>query len=331
MQIPLRSICTGYLRRWAKEPPETAVKQPTDLVISIEQAEILLRRYFVSSVTCSSVTRLEGAALSSVLRLKFDREPYTAVIKMDSGDDTGFTGEKNRLDHLRDIGGMRCPRVFAVGSADDEMPYSFLLMEDLSGVSLKTAQLHPDDRSSIEHQLAEILLQLHSHKRTTFGQIDEDPGPIRWTDIVIPRLIEMRNEMEGTVPSSVLSDIDIAVNAAPDAFSSQGEPCLIHGDMWAGNIIVAQSKRKWIFSGFIDPGVQYADVEHELAYLQAIDTVGTEFFDAYTAQTPMRPGFEIRRLFYWLNTHMLHVWLFGDREYRDKTASIASEIACRYR
>lgn len=55
------------------------------------------------------------------------------------------------------------------------------------------------------------------------------------------------------------------------------------------------------------PRLQYADVEHELAYLQAFDTVGTDFFDAYTAQTPMRPGFEIRRLFYGLNTHMIHV------------------------
>lgn len=71
---------------------------------------------------------------------------------------------------------------------------------------------------------------------------------------MIPRLIEMRNEMEGTVPSAVLSDIDIADNAAPDVFSSQGEPCLIHGDMWAGNIVVAQSKCKWSVSGFIDPG-----------------------------------------------------------------------------
>lgn len=200
------------------------------------------------------MTPLHGGELNSVLRLEFDREPYAAVIKMNSEDNTDFTGERRRLDYLRDIGGMRCPEVFAVGFADDEIPCSFLLLEDLRGVSLEMAQLHPDDRSTIEHQLAEILLQLHSRKRTTFGQIDEDPGPARWTDIVIPRLIEMRNEMEGTVPSAVLSDIDIADNAAPDVFSSQGEPCLIHGDMWAGNIVVAQSKCKWSVSGFIDPG-----------------------------------------------------------------------------
>ncbi|MDP6039934.1 MAG: fructosamine kinase family protein, partial [Candidatus Latescibacteria bacterium] len=168
-------------------------------------------------------------------------------------------------------------------------------------------------------------------KRATFGQIDEDPGPTCWTDIVVPRLIDMRSEMEGILHPSVLSDIDIAIDAAPDIFSSQGEPCLIHGDMWAGNIIVALSGSKWTVSGFIDPGVQYADVEHELAYLQAFDTVGAAFFDAYTAHVSMRPGFEFRRLFYWLNTYMIHVWLFGDRVYRDKTASVASAIARRYR
>jgi fructosamine-3-kinase len=303
----------------------------TDLVISIEAVEILLAQWLGSSVSCSKMTRLDGGMLNTVFRLEFNQAPHTAVVKMSTENDVTFASEKKRLDYLRDVGALRCPEVFVVGTTDEDIPYSFLLMEDLHGVNLGTAQLLPDDRSLLEFQLAEALLHLHSHRRDTFGQIDEDPGATRWVDIVIPRLIDMRSEMEGTLHPLVLSDIDIAIDAAPEVLASQGEPTLIHGDLWAGNMIVAQSDSSWTISGFIDPGAQYADVEHELAYLQAFDTVGQAFLDAYTAHTPMRPGFELRRLFYWLNTHMVHVWLFGDQEHHEKTASVASEIARRYR
>lgn len=58
-------------------------------------------------------------------------------------------------------------------------------------------------------------------------------------------------------------------------------------------------------------------------------TVTPAFFEAYTSQPPLRPGYEFRRLFYWLNTHMIHVWLFGDQQYHDRVASVAAEIVAQ--
>lgn len=178
-----------------------------------------------------------------------------------------------------------------------------------------------------EHQLADAVLKLHSHRRTTFGSVDGRGGVSDWADVVVPRLIDMRDEMQGRLPASVLVDIDTAVAAAPAAFANRGPPSLVHGDLWAENIMVVETAGTWAVSGFIDPGLQYADVEHELAYLQCFSTVGQAFFDAYGAHTPVRPGYEYRRLFYWLNTMMIRVWLFGDRHYCERTASIAATIA----
>ena len=83
----------------------------------------------------------------------------------------------------------------------------------------------------------------------------------------------------------------------------------------------------WRLSGLLDPvGLQYADVEKELAYLQAFDTAGQVFFDAYTARQPLRPGFEFRKLFYWLDTFMLHVWLgFGPR-FEERVLAVGTQI-----
>ena len=124
----------------------------------------------------------------------------------------------------------------------------------------------------------------------------------------------------------MLSDVDCALEAAEEVMRPQGRPTLIHGDVWAGNVMVAQKDSRWHLSGFLDPGLQFADVECELAYLQVFDTVTPAFFEAYTSRTPLRPGYAFRRLFYWLNTYMIHVWLFGDQGYRDSVASVAAEI-----
>ena len=267
-----------------------------------------------------------------VLRMHFDRPPFQAVIKLNSDPDhEGYVQEKLRLDYLRENTGLPCPRVYLQDGSRARIPYSYLLLEVLPGVNLASAHLTHSDRVSMDRELAEALLELHAHTRDTFGRIDEDPGPSRWTEIVVPRLQDMRGEMEDKLPRHVLSDVDCALEAAEEVMRPQGRPTLIHGDVWAGNVMVAQKDNRWHLSGFLDPGLQFADVEHELAYLQVFDTVTSAFFEAYTSRTPLRPGYTFRRLFYWLNTYMTHVWLFGDGRYRDGVASVAAEIAGKLR
>lgn len=303
----------------------------TDLNITPRQAEAILTPWLGQSVRCTGIHRLPGGDIHSVFALEFDREPFKAVIKLRDSDDESFEAEKQRLDYLRKKGA-RVPRVYAVGDPDDLNEFSHILLERLPGVPLNAARMTGDDRREIDRALAVELLKLHANTRDTFGEIDGRFATQRWADIVVPRLVDMRDEVTNKLPAGVLSHIDVALASAETVFSeSQSPPTLIHGDLWAGNIMVNNDSGTWRLSGFIDPGTQYADVEHELAYLRCFNTVGQDFFDAYTARTPMRPGFELRKLYYWLNTLMIHVWLFGAETYGDRTARIAEQIATHAR
>jgi fructosamine-3-kinase len=102
---------------------------------------------------------------------------------------------------------------------------------------------------------------------------------------------------------------------------------LIHGDLWGGNIMIYQGEDGWHLSGLIDPGgLRYAEVEMELGYLEAFKTVGQEFFRVYGERRPLRPGYSYRRLFYWLDTFMAHIWLGFGPKYHERLASTCKEI-----
>ena len=302
------------------------MKHSTDLEITVQQAEAILEQWLEQPVSCKGIRRLHGGELHSVFALEFDRAPFKAVIKLRIPEDEDFQGERDRLDYLR-MKGVSVPEVYDVGGSCDPTQFSYIVLEHVPGSTLDAATLTVDERRDVERMLAEDVLKLHSNTRETFGDIDDIPGTMQWKDIVVPRLIDMRDEMQGSLPADVLSQITVAVDAAADIFSeSQSAPTLIHGDLWAGNIMVDKKDGQWQLSGFIDPGTQYADVEHELAYLQCFDTVGKAFFEAYSAKTPMRPGSELRKLYYWLNTQMIHVWLFDTQEYKNNAAKLADEI-----
>jgi fructosamine-3-kinase len=112
----------------------------------------------------------------------------------------------------------------------------------------------------------------------------------------------------GQLPPPIRARIDkLAANLdrwllEPDA------PSLIHGDIWTTNVL-ADNQR---ITGFLDPAIYYAHAEIELAYITLFNTFGAPFFERYTADRPLAPGFFAeRRDLYNLYPLLVHVCEFG--------------------
>lgn len=297
----------------------------TDLTLTPEQASDVLSAWLGAGVRCTDMTPLQGGMLNSVLRLRFDREPYTAVIKL-NGESAAFAAEARALRHMH-ARGFPCPEVYLEGAEPALLPYHFLLLEALPGVHMGQAALDDGARARVERELAEAIAALHTHTRETFGEVTA-PGPDDWREILMPDLRQTRvsAEVEARLSPEVLDDVDRAIAVGERWLAEQGKPTLIHGDIWAANIMVAQADDGWHLSGLIDPSAQYADPEMELAYLRSFREPWADFFETYTAIRPLRPGYEERWLVYWLRTYLVHVYYFGDQHYRDVTASAARNI-----
>jgi len=293
------------------------------------QASALLRHWLGTNVICQEIDPLKGGICSAVYRLRFESPPFLAVVKLQSDHkDDPLHRERERLEYLHRQTKVSCPCVYLQDNSREVIPYSFLLLECLPGTNLESAQITEPQRITVERELAEALLDLHSHTAETFRDIGQPTGACRWADIFLPDLEENRRDMAGLVPDSLLEKLDKVLPLAEVALRDQGDPTLIHNDVWAGNIMVHERADGWHLSGLLDPvGLRYAEVETELAYLEAFRTVGQEFFRVYTAQRSLRGGYEYRKLFYWLNTFMTHVWLGFGAEFHGRIATTCDRIA----
>lgn len=300
-----------------------------DLELTSAQAERLLEAWLGRPVACTRIRKLRGGMVNTVLQLEFDRPPHRAVVKLHGRGDEHFAAEARSLAHLRSETECPVPAVYLLDTSMQLVPHACLLLEYLPGVCLDGLDLDRVDRDDLEAQLAGVLAELHGHTRTWWGPIDAEPEPGTWAEIVTARLAEARAHpgVAARLTPAVLEQVDEATMRAQPLLQDAGPPTLVHGDVWPGNTMVEQRDGRWMLAGLLDPDLQFADVEYELAYLEVFDVSRDAFFAAYSQHRALRPGYERRRLVYWLHTALVHVGLFGDEFFCDYTARIAGELA----
>jgi len=173
----------------------------------------------------------------------------------------------------------------------------------------------------VQKHAAELIAALHAITTdqgfgfaydTVIGGLSQpNPWTSGWVDFFRnQRLIYMSEEAArcGRLPSTVQARLERFAASLGRWLEEPAQPALIHGDLWAGNILSASNR----ITGFIDPALYYADPEIELAFTTLFNTFGTAFFNRYSEFHTIKPGFfEDRRDIYNLYPLLVHVRLFG--------------------
>lgn len=84
-------------------------------------------------------------------------------------------------------------------------------------------------------------------------------------------------------------------------------PSLIHGDLWAGNVMTGSDGRAWI----IDPAAYYGHPEADLAMTELFGGFSPAFYDSYFACSKIEGGYQDRKDIYNLYHLLNHLNLFG--------------------
>ncbi len=85
------------------------------------------------------------------------------------------------------------------------------------------------------------------------------------------------------------------------------EPCLIHGDLWGGNVISNEKGEPVL----IDPAVYYGNREMELAMTRLFGGFTVEFYNSYNSEYPLKADWQERQNIYKLYHILNHFNLFG--------------------
>jgi len=249
------------------------------------------------------VQAMGGGCVGDVARVELADGRVVVAKTGDKG--SGLDLEGFMLRYLADKAALPVPEV--IHAADDLLIMSFV---ETSGAITDGAQVHA----------AELLAKLHGVTADRFGfarptaiggLAQPNPWTKSWRDFFRDqRLLPMARQAHaaGRLPKETLARVEKLALRLASWIGDGATPALIHGDMWAGNVLVRGGR----VAGFVDPAVYYADPEIELAFATLFNTFGEPFFARYAELRGLAPGFfEERRDLYNLYPLLVHARLFG--------------------
>jgi len=218
-----------------------------------------------------------------------------------------FAIEANMLKDIHKYN-VSVPRVY-------DMTQTHLLMEYIESVE--------QAKSTQEIEAAKILSQLHSvsnesrmygyYYNTSIGPFTQknEQTQYNWTLFLGQmRILPMAQICydRGLIDKTIVEKLE---NLCRDLYKridmSKIEPSLLHGDMWAGNMLFTQKR-----AVLIDPAIYFGDKEMDLAYIRMFDTFGERFFRAYSEIHPLSEEYyEIKEPLYQIYPLLVHVALYG--------------------
>ncbi|KAM3316590.1 hypothetical protein ACQJBY_034616 [Aegilops geniculata] len=245
-----------------------------------------------------------------------------------------FEGEALGLKAMYDTKSIRVPLPYKVGSLPTGG--SFIIMEYIQfgrsrgdQVTLSRNPFRSKKKSALGRKLAEMHKAAKSDKGYGFyveNTIGSTPQINTWTADWIEFYSKHRLGYQLKLISQRFGDSAIYEkgqrlidNMHPLFDGAVIEPCLLHGDLWSGNISADANGDPVI----LDPACYYGHNEAEFG-MSWCAGFGGDFYSSYFEVMPKQPGFEKRRDLYLLYHYLNHYNLFGSG-YRSSAMSIIED------
>lgn len=232
--------------------------------------------------------RLSGGSISDVHRAG------DWVVKCHPRAPVGLFEAEARSLHALDDAGVRVPEVRWSGP---------------EGIVMAYLPPGPDDPIGLAEQIA----RLHRQRRPRYGwphptflgsfPLPPAPGSDDWSAIWRQHRIEPLLRATRQALGPLFGPVERLLH---DYHPPTEGPCLIHGDLWNGNVLMSADG-----PALIDPSVWHAERAVDLAMMQLFGGFGPRFWDAYRAVYPIPKAVERGLPYHQLYFVLVHVHLFG--------------------
>jgi fructosamine-3-kinase len=269
--------------------------------------------------------RLGGGMVAASSLVVTDKGHFFVKWKTDSPK-SFFRLEADGLNRLRATNTLRIPEVIAYADDEDDQ-FPFLALEYIQPQP-------PSNPKQFADSLGQGLAALHRIRPTFVGygldvdnflgsQPQRNTPAAAWVEFyrdnrLLPQI--QRARTLNLIPPHRFRLLDLLIERLESLYKGHNpESSMIHGDLWAGNLLGAGDQPV-----LIDPAVYFADREMELAYMQLFSGFSNRIFEAYHASYPIDSDYENRKPLHQLYPLLIHLNHFGEQYGPDVDA------VCRY-
>lgn len=286
----------------------TANMQPFS---SLDQA---LHALYGSSVRRMRTSRIGGGDINDAFRLELNDNRVIFMKTNKKENMSFFTAEAAGLTAIAQTGSICTPHILGIGTDEDRGGFSFLLLEYIDSkrrengyweiFAQQLAQMHQADTSGF---VSGGIYGFYDHNYIGAGR-QINPAYDSWVCFFRDcRLEPQLRQAQGCLGSSGIKKAIRLLDQISHILTEPAYPSLLHGDLWAGNVITGSDGRAWL----IDPAVSVGHAEADLAMTELFGGFPKEFYDAYEQAAPLQPGYSRRRDLYNLYHMLNHLNLFG--------------------
>lgn len=269
--------------------------------------------------TILEVIPLSGGNINDVYRLKC--KTISWVVKINDAFELPqlFKNEETGLNVITNTNTIKTPKVIAQGQLEND---AFIVLEWIDN-----SVPNYNGWENFGHQLA----SLHGNTRQVYGFAENNfigslnqsnSDHTTWVDFYINERLNpqlKKAATEGLLFESV-AQFEKLFKKLPDLIPEE-QPALLHGDLWSGNVMFANSEEPYL----IDPAVYYGQREMDVAMTFLFGGFNDKFISAYNNEKPLLAGWEDRIPLMQLYPLLVHVNLFGSA-YTDSVKSIINKF-----
>ncbi|XP_025983504.1 protein-ribulosamine 3-kinase, chloroplastic isoform X2 [Glycine max] len=299
------STCFPSLPRLLR-PSFTKTKSSPKFSMSMSKDPV--REWILSDGKATEITKISPVGGGCInLASRYDTDAGSFFVKTNrSIGPSMFEAEALGLGAMYETGTIRVPKPYKVGPLPTGG--SFIIMEFIQFGASRGYQ------SDLGRKLAEMHKAGKSSKGFGFdvdNTIGSTPQVNTWSSDWVQFYGEHRLGYQLKLALDQYGDRTI--------YDKVIEPCLLHGDLWSGNISSDKNGEPVI----LDPACYYGHSEAEFG-MSWCAGFGGSFYNSYFEVMPKLPGFEERRDLYMLYHYLNHYNLFGSG-YRSSAMSIIDD------
>ena len=273
-----------------------------------------LENWYGPGVEITERRPLSGSDLNRICRLKTNAGScifmkYNAPQNVDF-----FRAEAAGLAAIRGTGCVRTPMVLGYG-VDSSENISFLLLEYIGGhgrAAEKSWECFGKELAAMHRAAAVCFTGSGSYGFSEDNFIGTSPqinSPCAgWIEFFRSRRLEVQiRKAEVYFDRLQLKKLQSLLTHLDDYLYEPDAPSLLHGDLWAGNVMTGSDGHLWM----IDPAVYVGCREADLAMTELFGGYPEVFYRSYEEEFPLVPGYHDRRDLYNLYHMLNHLNLFG--------------------